>query len=63
LLPLIAAGLDAIEHSDLPSAARRELASTFVDNLIHDATRRYSEMLLLLRLAAGASQAEEPGGR
>ncbi len=63
LLPLIAAGLDAIERSDLPCTARRELTSTFVDNLIHDATRRYSELLLLLRLAAGASQAEEPGGR
>jgi transcriptional regulator with XRE-family HTH domain len=56
LLPLIAAGLDAIERSDLPGTTRRELTSTFVDNLIHDATRRYSEMLLLLRLAAGASQ-------
>jgi transcriptional regulator with XRE-family HTH domain len=56
LLPLIAAGLDAIERSDLPKTARRELTSLFVGNLIHDATRRHSEMLLLLRLAAGASQ-------
>lgn len=54
LLPLIAAGLDAIERSDLPSAARRELTSTFAGNLIQDATRRYSELLLLLRLASQA---------
>lgn len=63
LLPLIAAGLDAIERSGLPGTARRELTSTFAGNLIHDATRRYSELLLLLRLAAGASRAREPGGR
>ncbi len=57
LLPLIAAGLDAIEGSDLPKTARRELTSLFVDNLIHDAARRHSELLLMLRLAAGAGQA------
>ena len=56
LLPLIAAGLDAIDHSDLPKTTKREVTSLFVDNLIHDATRRYSELLLMLRLAAGGSQ-------
>jgi len=40
LLPLVAAGLDAIELSDLPKATKRELTSTFVDNLVHDAARR-----------------------
>jgi transcriptional regulator with XRE-family HTH domain len=56
LLPLIAAALDAIEDSDLPKAAKRELTSLFIDNVIHDATRRYSELLLMLRLASGGSQ-------
>ena len=56
LLPLIAAGLDAIERSDLPKTAKRELTSMFVDNLIHDAARRYSELLLMLRLATTGSQ-------
>jgi transcriptional regulator with XRE-family HTH domain len=51
LLPLIAAGLEAIEQSDLPTSARRELTGMFVDNLIHDAARRSSELLLMLRLA------------
>jgi transcriptional regulator with XRE-family HTH domain len=51
LMPLIAAGLDEIERSDLPRNAKRELASFFVANLIHDATRRRSELQLLLRLA------------
>jgi len=55
LLPLIAAGLDAIERSDLPKAARRELTSMFVDNLIHDTARRHSELLLMLRLATTGS--------
>jgi transcriptional regulator with XRE-family HTH domain len=56
LLPLIAAALDAIEDSGLPMAAKRELTSMFVGNLIHDATRRYSELLLVLRLTAGDSR-------
>jgi len=56
LLPLIAEALDAIEDSDLPKAAKRDLTNMFVDNLIHDATRRYSELLLVLRLTAGGSQ-------
>jgi transcriptional regulator with XRE-family HTH domain len=54
LLPLVAAGLDEIEGSALAKDAKRELASAFVDNLIHDASRRYSELLLMLRLAAGS---------
>lgn len=54
LLPIIAAGLDAIEHSDLPRAAQRELTSMFVDNLIHDTARRHRELLLTLRLAASS---------
>lgn len=52
LLPLIAAGLDAIDRSELPSTTRRELTSMFVDNLIHDAARRHTELALMLRLAA-----------
>jgi hypothetical protein len=56
LLPLIAAGLDAIDHADLPRTAKGELAGMFVDNLIHDATRRHSELLLMLRLATGGIQ-------
>ena len=56
LLPLIAAGLDAIEHSELPKIAKRELTSLFVGNLIHDAARRHSELLLILRIATAASQ-------
>ena len=54
LLPLIAAGLDAIERSDLPPAARRELTAMFTAGLLHDAARRHSELLLILRLAASA---------
>jgi transcriptional regulator with XRE-family HTH domain len=53
LLPLIAEGLDAIEHSNLPKGAKRELTSMFVDNLIHDAVRRHTELLLMLRIATG----------
>ena len=48
---MIAAGLDEIERSDLPRNAKRELTSFFVANLIHDATRRRSELQLILRLA------------
>lgn len=51
LLPLIASGLDAIEQSDLPKSAQRELTTMFVDNLRHDAARRRTELLLILRLA------------
>jgi transcriptional regulator with XRE-family HTH domain len=54
LLPLIGTSLDEIERSDLPVNAKRELTSFFVANLIHDATRRRSELLLMLRLAAGS---------
>ena len=38
--PLIAEGLDAIERANLANAAKRELTSMFVDNLIYDAARR-----------------------
>jgi transcriptional regulator with XRE-family HTH domain len=51
LLPLIVGGLDAIEHSDLPKKAKHELTLFFIDSLIHDAIRRYSELQLMLRLA------------
>lgn len=51
LMPLIAAGLDAIECSELPKTAKRDLTSMFIDNLIHDTARRHSELLLMLRLA------------
>jgi len=51
LLPLIAAGLDAIEQSDLPKAAKRDLTAMLIDNLVHDAARRHSELLLILRIA------------
>jgi len=55
LLPLIASGLDAIERSDLPKATRRELTAMFVDNLLHDAARRRTELLLILRLATSGT--------
>ena len=56
LLPLIAAGLDAIDASSLPAAARHELSSLFAYNLLHDAARRYSELQLMLRIATSGSQ-------
>ena len=57
LLSLIASGLEAIEHSPLPKAAQRELTGMFVDNLCHDAARRHTELLLVLRVAAADRQA------
>jgi transcriptional regulator with XRE-family HTH domain len=56
LLPLIGLCLDAIDRSGLPKAAKQQVTSMFVDNLIHDATRRHSELLLMLRLAAGGGR-------
>jgi hypothetical protein len=53
MLPLIAEGLDAIERANLANAAKRDLTSMFVDNLIHDAARRHAELLLMLRIATG----------
>ena len=55
LLPLIAESLDTIEHSALPRGAQQELTAMFVDNLIHDAARRQSELRLILRLASSLS--------
>ena len=55
LLPIIAAGLDAIEQSDLPATAKRDLTSMFVENLVHDAGRRHAELTLILRLAGRGS--------
>jgi len=55
LLPIIAAGLDAIDNSDLPGQSKRELTAMFTDNLINDAARRHAELLLTLRIAARAS--------
>jgi transcriptional regulator with XRE-family HTH domain len=60
LLPLIAEGLDAIDHTELPHAAKRELTAMFVDNLIHDAARRHSELQLILRLAAASGTSSAP---
>lgn len=56
MLPLIAAGLDAIERSDLPKLAKRDITRMFVDNLIHDTARRHAELLLVLRLATDRGQ-------
>jgi transcriptional regulator with XRE-family HTH domain len=56
LLPLIAHALDAIDQSRLPSGTRHDLTTVFVDNLLHDTTRRCNELFLTLRLA-------EHGGR
>jgi hypothetical protein len=56
LLPLIAAGLDDINDSQLPAKAKQELTSMFVDNLLHDATRRGTELAMLLRIATQAAQ-------
>jgi len=56
LLPLITTGLDAIEESRLTDAAQQELTRMFVDNLCHDAARRLTELLLILRLATGTQQ-------
>ncbi len=50
LLPLVARGLDAIDDSKLPERAKRELTALFTSNLLHDATRRNDELLLILRL-------------
>lgn len=55
LLPLIASGLDAIDRSGLPKAARRELTAMFAGNLVHDAAWRHAELLLILRLASTAN--------
>lgn len=57
LLPAIAASLDAVDASSLPEAARRDLTSLFIDNLTHDAARRHSELLLILRMAARDNRA------
>lgn len=59
LLPLIASGLDAIDASTLGTRTKNEITGVFIDNLRHDATRRHNELLLMLRLAEGAS----PAGR
>jgi hypothetical protein len=51
LMPIIAATLDAIDSSTLPAVAQRELTALFMDNLVQDATRRHTELLLVLRIA------------
>lgn len=51
LLSLTATGLDEITDSSLPAKAQQELTALFVDNLIHDAARRLSELRLMLRIA------------
>ncbi len=58
LLPLIARGLDAIEDSKLPARTKHELAALFTSNLLHDAGRRYDELILIVRLA----EATRPSG-
>jgi transcriptional regulator with XRE-family HTH domain len=57
LLPLIARALDAIEDSKLPARTKHELAALFTGNLLHDAARRYDELILILRLAEGSHPA------
>jgi integrase len=57
LLPLIARALDAIEDSKLPTRTKHELAALFTGNLLHDATRRYDELILILRLAEASHPA------
>ena len=52
LLSLIGDGLDAIDRSNLPEAAKRDLTRMYVDGLISDATRRHSELVLVIRLAS-----------
>jgi transcriptional regulator with XRE-family HTH domain len=58
LLSLVGRGLDAIEACKLPARTKHELASLFTGNLLHDATRRYDELILILRLA----EANHPPG-
>jgi transcriptional regulator with XRE-family HTH domain len=54
LLPLIVAVLDEISSSTVSASAKHELTSMFVDNLMHDAARRASELRLMLRIAVDA---------
>jgi transcriptional regulator with XRE-family HTH domain len=54
LLSLVAAGLDDLNSSSLPTKAQQELTTLFVDNLIRDAARRVSELRLMLRIAEEA---------
>jgi len=65
LLPLVAGGLDAIDVSNLSRRTRNEITGVFIDNLRHDATRRCNELLLMLRLAEGASASDrnKPSGQ
>ena len=56
LLPLIAASLNLIDSSDLPAAAKRELTALYTTGLIHDATHRHRELVVMLRLASTARQ-------
>lgn len=57
LLPAIAAALDQIETSDLPTPAKRDLTSMLVSNLTHDVARRRYELQLLLRIATSNTEA------
>ncbi len=52
---MIAAGLDEISSSPLSAKAQQELSTLFVDNLVHDAARRTSELRLMLRIVSDAS--------
>jgi transcriptional regulator with XRE-family HTH domain len=65
LLPLVASGLDAIDASNLSARTRNQITGQFIDNLRHDATRRHTELLLMLRLAedAVAPDPDRPGGQ
>ncbi len=64
LVPVIARALDTIDASSLAARTKNEITSLFIDNLRHDATRRCNELLLVLRLAEGASASDrgEPSG-
>jgi transcriptional regulator with XRE-family HTH domain len=59
LLPLVASGLEAIDASTLSTRTKNQITGLFIDNLRHDATRRRNELLLMLRLAEGASPPEQ----
>jgi transcriptional regulator with XRE-family HTH domain len=58
LLPLVARGLDAIDASNLSARTKNQITDLFIDNLRHDAMGRCNELLLMLRLAEGASASD-----
>lgn len=57
-MAVVASGLDAIDASRLSIRTKNAITGLFIDNLRHDATRRCNELLLMLRLAEGASASD-----